>query len=366
MQVPKCWGIIRRLEIAHLIYKGLNMSQKILKIFICMMLCSALTGLAFAETMLFDTEKGWQETADQNDSAMFSGIAQFKQLVSQNKPDEAQKAANELNSSFPQLKEQGFDDFVKAEIFYAKRNYLKAGKEYDNFLDNWPNSKLYEAGLERQYDLATAFLAGQKIRRLLILRLTAYEEAATMLEKIADRAGDAAISKRALFTLAENYEKRKKFLDAYQVWADIASRWPTGETGKLALRGMARSLHSSYRGPKFSATNLNSAKSYLNTFSQKYPVEAEEINVNASLDLIEQQKAFKDYENARYYKKTENAVAAEIYYDSVIDNWPDSAAAQLSKNELRKLKAEGIKKKKNILIDWWFNPPEDKVALFKI
>lgn len=342
------------------------MSQNVYKTIYNIVLGSVFCGFAFSQTLVFDADKGFSDFSQKADSQLLSKIAEFKSLVSQNKASQAKSSADELMANYPGLAKEGFADFVSSEIYYAKRNYLKAGKEYDNFLDNYPNSSLYEAALERQYDIAVAFLQGQKVRKLIFLRLSAYEEAAKMLENIADRTGDAAIAKRALFTLAENFERRKKFLDAYQVWSDISSRWATGETGKLALFGMARSLHSSYRGPKFTATNIDSAKSYLTTFAERYPQDAQELGVLASLELIEQQKAFKNYETAKYYVRVENVPSAEIYYDSVIENWQDSAAAQLSKKELRKLKAEGIVKKKNIFIDWWFNPPADKIALFNI
>ena len=114
--------------------------------------------------------------------------------------------------------------------------------------------------MERQFSIGTAYLNGQLRKVLKFLPLPAYDEGERLMQDLADRTGDAPIAKRALTAIARSYEKRGKYFEAYQTWADISSRWPTGETGKEALLEMAHSLHSSYRSPRYDPAALESAR----------------------------------------------------------------------------------------------------------
>ena len=49
------------------------------------------------------------------------------------------------------------------------------------------------------------------------------------MEKIASRAGDAQIARRAMTAITKNYEDRKKYMEAYETWSQISSTWPGGE-----------------------------------------------------------------------------------------------------------------------------------------
>lgn len=289
-------------------------------------------------------------------------IAKFKQAVENGNIEQAQTLANKLKQ-VQGLSGADFDGYVKAELLFAEKNFLKAIKAYNAFLDTWPDSLLFESALERQFDIASAFIAGVKVRKLKFLKLRAYDEAVKILESIADRAGDGPIAKRALIALAKHYENTGEFVLAYQTWSDVSNRWPTGPTAKQALFGMARSLHSSYRGPKFAAGNLDSAKSYYKDFKLRYETDANELEIDNQIKLVDEQKAYKELATGRFYDKTEQTQASNLYYDYVIDQWPKSAAAQLAKRELRKKQTEKPEKKKLDFLKWWFEPADDNADL---
>jgi outer membrane protein assembly factor BamD (BamD/ComL family) len=328
------------------------MSVKNRKLLVIISLAVLIAGSANADTLTLG-QGDWQSPTASN--ATSQKIAEFKQAIDQGQIKKALTLTNKLKQ-IPALSGPDFDSYVNAEILFAKKKFLKAVKAYNQFMDASPDSVLFESALERQFDIATAFFSGVKVRRLKILKLKAYEEAEKILEKIADRAGDAPISRRALIALAKHYENTGNFLMAYQTWSDISGRWPTGQIAKQALYGMARSLHSSYRGPKFAAVNLESAKSYYRDFKIRYAADASELEIDNQIKLAEEQKAYKEFETGRFYDKTEKDQAGNLYYRSVIDQWPRSAAAQHSKRQMRKQQTEKPQNKKRTLAGWWFEP----------
>jgi outer membrane protein assembly factor BamD (BamD/ComL family) len=237
------------------------------------------------------------------------------------------------------------DAFIKAEMLFCQGKFSKAVRSYDKFLDEYPGSALFDAALDRQFAIATAFLAGQKRPILKVFKIRGYAAGARIMERISDRTGDAIIAMKAAVAVAQSLEKRGKFTEAYEEWLDISSRWPTGQIGKDALLAMARCKHAAYRGPKYDVSNLNSAKSYYENFRLRYLKDAEKIDVDKILKQIDEQLAYKQFSIGEYYQKTGSKQSANLYYQVVVDDWPESKAAKMAKKMRNEnLDSEKIKK----------------------
>ena len=290
-----------------------------------------LSGTAVAKTWRLDEDEQWQEVSEDEQGRYLMAVAEIKKLVSSGEPAAAREALARLKEAFPQTIGREFEAFVEAELLLADGKFDKAVRSYEKFLDEYPRSKLYESALDREFQVATAYLAGHKRRILKLFTIRGYSEGVRIMERIAARTGDAPIAKRAMTSIARSYEKRGKFTEAYETWSEISSRWPEGDTGREALLGMARSMHSAYRGPKYDASSLISARGYYQEFQMRYKEYAEEIGVEQILDDIEEQIAYRQYTIGEYYDRTGNRLAANLYYQHVVDDWPDSTAAQFAK-----------------------------------
>ena len=109
-----------------------------------------------------------------------------------------------------------------------------------------------------------------------------------------------------------------------------------------ALLGMARNKHAVYNKPPehkrpfYDASCLSTAKSYYVRFKLLYPKEARDIAIDGILAEIDEQLAYKQLSIGRYYHKTGNIQSANLYFDMVVNDWPDSKAAQQAKELLTK------------------------------
>jgi outer membrane protein assembly factor BamD (BamD/ComL family) len=311
---------------------SLSKSKNLIIITITALLLSAQ--ITLAETWHLSNDSKWQNVADDPNGKFMLDVANIKQLIIKGETKPAQKSLAQLKQDYPELDAKDVDAFIEAEMLFSKRKWVKAMAAYDKFLDAYPNSWLYESALERQYDIAVAFLKGEKRKVLGILKLSAYDDADAAMNRIADRTGDSPLAKRSLITLARSYEERGEYHDAYEIWADISSRWPTGDLGRDALLEMGQTLHSAYRGPRYDSTSLNGARTYYENFKLRYPKIAEERTIDAKIKLIDEQLAYKDLQVAEYYLKTESMQAANLYYQAVLDQYPQSTAAKIAADQL--------------------------------
>ncbi len=307
-------------------------------------------GMAQAETWLLQQGKGFESVSDEQQDKFLWEVAEIKKLVNSGQAKEAREAFDKLKNEHPDIAGPDFDAFIEAEILFCEGKFTKAVRAYDKLIIEFPQSQLTEAALSRQFEIATAFLAGRKVRVLRFFEMKGYDTGAKIMEKITDRASDSSIGINASVAVAKNYEKRRKFNEAYIKWQDISTRWQTAQTARDSLLAMARCKHSvynkhpEYKRPMYDASSLYSAKTYYERFKSQYQDDAQKIGVDETLKQINEQQAYKQYTIAKYYEKIGNRQAANLYYDMVLRQWPDTQAAETAKQMFRS--GSGSKEKK--------------------
>jgi len=313
--------------------------------FMALAMAAVLTALpaVSADTWRLGKDQDWKPVSDQSKDKFLLAVAQTKRFVGTGQVKAAQKAFDKLKEDFPEIAGPDLDVFIEAEMSFCKGKLAKTVRTHDKLLTEYPKSELREAALDRQYAIATAFLAGQKKTVLGIFKMNRYAEGIAVCERITDRVGlDTATGLKAAIAVAKNYEKRKKFNEAYLKWWEISSQWQTGQIGKDVLLSMARCKHAVYnkhpesKRPRYDASNLITAKTYYGKFQLLYPKNAEEIGVDKILKEIDEQLAYKQFTIGRYYQRTGSKLSANLYYDMVIKDWPDSKAAEMAKEMLAK------------------------------
>lgn len=325
-------------------------------------LAAVLSGMCGAETYHLGTDGSWQNVADTPQGEYLLAISAIKQQILSGEDEAVMEGLEKLQTEFPELAGEPIEAFIASEQLYIDGDLAKAAVSYRQFLDRWPDSVLYPVAMERLFSIGVAYLQGEKRTYFKVLKLPAFDDGVNLMWDIADRAGNSPIALRALTTLAENQERREKYFDAYQTWAEVATRWPTGKTGQEALLRMAQELHASYSGPQYDAGALQSAQSYYEDFIARYPAVAEQLKVADELALIREQLAYKQYETGFYYERTNKPDAAKFYYDKVIAEWPSTKAAVMARMRLEADAPPAVnqtKKRKlfdvgNAFLDSWF------------
>lgn len=389
----------------------------------------AASSTALAETWRLDKGKEWEAVSAEGTDKFLLAVAEAKKLVNTGQTKAARKAFDTLKKDFPEIAGPDLNIFIKAEMLFCRGHFSLAAKNYNRLLTKYPKSELRQAAFDRQFAIATAFLAGQKETTLGVFKTTRYAEGLKIMERIGDQAVDSPIGAEAAMTaakiyekqgnitkavrnyenvltkypthelrdealdslfatgtaflggqkrtvlgifkikryaegvrimeritdqagldtpvgakastaVAEHYEKRGKFNEAYLKWQEISSQWQTGQIGRDAMHGMARCTHAAYnknpehKRPFYDASRLRTAKTCYLRFKLFYPKDAQEIGADEILKEIDEQLAQKHYIIGRYYQRTDKRRAANLYYDMVIKDFPDSKAAEMAKTML--------------------------------
>ncbi len=267
-------------------------------------------------------------------------ISELKESVRSASVAEVKDTLARLKEDFPQHVGPDLELFAMGELEYWKDRYARAMVKYEKLLKDYPGSEFAGATMDRQFEIATAYLGGRKKTVLGLFRIRGYAEGVEIMERLSDRAGldePNSVGLKAAIAVAEHYEGREKYIDAYLKWSEIASYWEMGPIGKRAILQMAENNFAAYnkprekRQPLLDASKLATAKTYYERFAMRYPEDAAKHDIPAKLKRIDEQMAYKQYTIGRYYHRVERTEAANLYYDMVIENWPNTEAAEMAR-----------------------------------
>ena len=298
---------------------------------------------AAAQTWRFSGDgSSFEKVSDTDDDLLAMDIAKLKQLVSNGNMDVLEETVASFKEKYPDITGEDFDAYMEGELFFAKTKWSKAVRAYDKFLDEYPLSSYRDAALEREMSIATAYLNGEKRTALKFLRLSGVDDGVEIAHKVADRVGSTRMAQRALLEVAHSHAKRKDFIESYEAWTEISSRWATGELGDEALIQRAYMQHSAYNGFNYDSTGLTSALSFYKQYQQIHPEQAIIKNVAKQITYADEQLAHKEFSVGEYYNRTDSPEAAKMYYEYVVKKWPDSAAAKAAQARLDNLEVSVV------------------------
>ncbi len=304
--------------------------------------CAALLylGAGSAETVRAQDGKDQQSIAADPQQRYVLAISELKELVRSASVAEVKDALAHLKDDFPQHVGPDLELFAMGELEYWKDRYARAMVKYEKLLKDYPGSEFAGATMDRQFEIATAYLGGRKKTVLGLFRIRGYAEGVEIMERLSDRAGldePNGVGLKAAIAVAEHYECRERYIDAYLKWSEIASYWEMGPIGKRAILRMAENNFAAYnkprekRQPLLDASKLATAKTYYERFAMRYPEDAAKHDIPAKLKRIDEQMAYKQYTIGRYYHRVKRTEAANLYYDMVIENWPNTEAAEMAR-----------------------------------
>lgn len=279
--------------------------------FIILILITALSAqTASADTWRLGQGPDFKPVSDQNDTYLLA-VSHTKKLVNTGQTKAVEKAFDKLKEDYPEITGPDLDIFIEAEIFFSRGKFTTAFRRYDQVLIQYPDSSLREAVNDRQFAIGTAYLGGQKKRILGLFNIKGYAEGVKIMEKITDRAGlDSEIGKEATIAVANCYEKRRQFTEAYLKWEELSIEWQTGPVAKEAMLSKARCMQAAYnkhpedKRPFYDISNLRTARTLYETFKNEYPKDAEEIGIDEIINQINEQLIQKLISTAQYYERT--------------------------------------------------------------
>jgi hypothetical protein len=301
--------------------------------------CTAAT----AATYRLKDGQRWQSVASEPREEYVHAVTELKDIVRSGDTEAVKAALAQLKEAFPQYVGPDLDMFIEGELQYWKNHYARSMAKFEKLLKDSPGSEFAQPAMEREFDIGQAYLEGRKKKILGFINISGHAEGVEIMERLSDRDGledPDGVGLRAAVAVAESYEARAEYLEAYLKWSEIASYWETGPIAKRALFRMAANnlaaynAHPTEKQPRFDASKLTTARTYFERFQVRYPEDAKRLEIAQRIAEIDEQMAQKQLYVGQYYDRVGKTGAANFYFKMVVENWPTTAAAETAKTSL--------------------------------
>jgi len=155
-----------------------------------------------------------------------------------------------------------------------------------------------------------------------------YSEAAEAFETVISIGRGTDIGQDAQFYLAESYFNNKRYLLAASEYERYAQFHPNSERRVEADYKLGLSYYNLSPRYRLDQTYTNQAIENFRLFLARYPNSEYSDEVGEYISELRAKLARKAYSSGEFYKRTDQYRAAAVYFDIVIDNYPETDWAE--------------------------------------
>jgi len=182
--------------------------------------------MVWADTWRLGKDQDWQTVSAEGKDKFLLAVAETKKLVNTGQVKAAAQAFERLKKDFPEIADPDLDIFIRAEMLFCKGKFAHAVDDYEKLIDKYPESKLRDAALGRQFEIATAFLGGQQVTTLGVFKVSGYSEGMKIMDRISKQAPDTPVGAEATVAMAQKYEEKGQFTRALRIYERLLTEQP--------------------------------------------------------------------------------------------------------------------------------------------
>lgn len=220
----------------------------------------------------------------------------------------------------------------------SRSRYWQAFEWFEKQLNDFPSGRFSDRALLYEYEVAEAFLAGQK--RIVwggVIRLKATDEGLEILQRIAEHIPGTELAARSLLRVGDFYYEREKWIEAIEAYDVFLDLFGKSAKAPYAMGRAAMASWHSFEGVLFDDTPMLEAEHRFKTLLEGYPAEAKKLRTRQILKQIAATRAHKLYESAAFYRRTGKPSAAAFYYRQTARQFPGTQWARDAKGALAAL-----------------------------
>ncbi len=226
--------------------------------------------------------------------------------------------------------------------FYIGRCYEEMGDLYKAFVNYrktiqvYPSTSRFDEVLERMYEIGNAFLAGKKRKLLGTLSIMpARDKAVEVFQAIVEDGPFSSTGELAQYKLGLAHLALGEYEQAVTAFEQLISRYPNSPLVDDARFQLTQaSLKGTFR-PGYDQHPSEQAVDELEQFVNDYPKSDLAPEALERLKVLQERRAEHDFQVAKFYEQRHKLPAAKLYYQDLIDRFPDTSWAPKAASRLQ-------------------------------
>jgi len=269
-------------------------------------------------------------------------LALVRKYLDKERPKSALKATKKFLARYPNDSRREEIMMLSGQAEMDRGRYVKAYERFNEQMDQYRNGAFYDRAVQRQYEIADAFLKGRKRRAMWMFRVSAVDKGIDILNGIADRVPGTVVAEKALLRVGDYHYDAKRVVEAVEAYDHYIKTFPQSPRQRMgyAMLRAARARYAQYRGEAFDDTPLIDAQQRFSIYAGRYPEQANKANVPMVLSQIRNSLVRRYFASAKFYQRVGRKTAAIFYYRKVVAQSAESHWARRAEDALTALGAK--------------------------
>ncbi len=239
------------------------------------------------------------------------------------KYEDAKREFRKLLKHYPKSVEAAESQYYLGLTEDTQGNLFEAYQAYQKVIDKYPFSERIPQIIEREYKIGDAFLSGQK-RKAMGVPLPVENPAIEIFSKVVENSTYGPWAPTAQYKLGLALKGLLRYYEAEEAFNKVVSNYPDSEWTAPAKFQIASCRAAVSRGPEYDQGAAGEAKEKFEAFVKEHPDAVLSGEAQKNIEQLNEKEAASNYSIARFYEKQKALGAAKIYYNDVINNYPNS------------------------------------------
>lgn len=260
-----------------------------------------------------------------------------KSFYEQKKYDEAKREFNKLLKTYPKSFEASESQYYLGLIQEETGDLYGAYKAYQKVVDKYPFSERIQEIINREFNIAEKFMGGYRQKTMGVALPVAENPAIEIFGKVVENSSYGPKAPVAQYKLGLLLKSLLRYYEAEEAFNKVISSYPESEWASAAKFQIAACRAAVSRGPAYDQGAAKEAKEKFEEFVKEHP-EAELSNeAEKNIGKLKEEEAEANFNIAAFYEKQKEYASARIYYEDIINKYPDSPWAQKAQERLKSM-----------------------------
>ena len=253
---------------------------------------------------------------------------QFDWAMSFYNAKDYQRAAAEFEKLVKQYEYSEYASRAQYRIGLSYENmgkYYIAFQNYQKTIDNFPHIDNIDEIIAREYNIGKMYESKQSPKVLGTDIMTSIDRAIEIYKKVVDNAPYGKIADEAQFSLGNALKRAEMYDEAVAAFQKLADDYPTSALRDKAKYEVTQCAYKASLKPAYDIGPTDKAIKALEEFNQSTGNKELLDESDKTMKRLKDKSAEKSMMTARFYESQKHYQSAIIYYQDVLDRFPDSS-----------------------------------------
>lgn len=241
---------------------------------------------------------------------------------------EYKKALSELDKlikRYPKAKEAAEAQYYLGITLEALNKTYDAYLAYQKLIEKYPFSERIEEAVEKQYNIAEAFMQGKS--RFLGLDIPTSRYAIDVFDAVIKNSPYGKYAAVSQYKIGLVLKSLSRYAEAKEEFEKVVSDYPESEWVEAAKFQIAVCTKETALDAPYDQETTQEAKEKFEEFALAHPEAELSKEAQAEAAALKEKEAESNFKTAMFYEKQKKFESAKIYYEYVFKNFPKTTWA---------------------------------------